>query len=98
MSAVIQLEHLLSQAAVVSQMIQPAVREADVTGFFWGHLHKDLQVLQHVLGRCCDDVYLLLHHLCHQLAELPSGQSRMVQSSGFSLVFQCICQMCSVSA
>ncbi|XP_070197743.1 E3 ubiquitin-protein ligase rnf213-alpha-like isoform X2 [Littorina saxatilis] len=60
------------QAGAVSQMVRPAIEGGHVIVFLWGHLRKDLQVLQSALGRSCDDVYLLLHHLCHQLVELPT--------------------------
>ncbi|KAK7097425.1 hypothetical protein V1264_004409 [Littorina saxatilis] len=62
----------LGQLSEVCQLVRPAISDAEVIPFFWGHLQKDLQVLQRVLGRSCDDVYLLLHHLCHQLTKLST--------------------------
>nr|KAG5687644.1 hypothetical protein BaRGS_008127 [Batillaria attramentaria] len=68
---------------VVAQMVQPAVDAAHVVTFFWGHLQQDIAVLQRILNKCCDDVYLVLHQLCHKLAGRQPGENQLL-----NLVFE----------
>ncbi|KAK7465937.1 hypothetical protein BaRGS_00037515, partial [Batillaria attramentaria] len=71
------------QGRVVAQMVQPAVDAAHVVTFFWGHLQQDIAVLQRILNKCCDDVYLVLHQLCHKLAGRQPGENQLL-----NLVFE----------
>ncbi|KAL8623378.1 hypothetical protein ACOMHN_065912 [Nucella lapillus] len=57
----------------VAGMVQPAIRKEVVCAFFRDHLNHDLTVLMNVVSRSADDVYLILHHICHLLTTLPSG-------------------------
>ncbi|KAL8581507.1 hypothetical protein ACOMHN_042900 [Nucella lapillus] len=57
-----------AQAEAVSQMVTPRIAPGQAETFFLDHAHHDLRALGRSLGRSVDDAYLLLHHLCHQLA------------------------------
>ena len=59
---------LYLQAVAVCQMVVPRIAPGQVAQFFWEHVQRDLQVLQRVLGRSADDVFLVLHHVCHLMA------------------------------
>ncbi|XP_070190023.1 E3 ubiquitin-protein ligase rnf213-alpha-like [Littorina saxatilis] len=62
-----------AQFVSVSQMVKPGIAPHQAAEFFRQHVQQDMQVLQRVLGRSADDVYLLLHHLCHQMAIAQAG-------------------------
>jgi hypothetical protein len=64
-------------------MVQPRLSGRVVGEFFRQHLARDVQVLQKVLGRSADDVYLLLHHLCHSLATAQQSGNRGVEEWKF---------------
>ena len=61
------------QRGQVAGMVQPGIAAGEECRYFWDHLGRDLQVLQKVLGRSADDVYLVLHHLTHLLTTVRSG-------------------------
>ncbi|XP_076466869.1 E3 ubiquitin-protein ligase rnf213-alpha-like [Babylonia areolata] len=64
-----------TQAAVVCQVVTPRIAPDQCAQFFVDHMEHDLKVLQRCLGRSADDVFLVLHHVCHLLASctLPEG-------------------------
>ena len=64
---------LYLQALAVCQMVVPRIAPGHAAQFFWQHIQHDLQVLQRVLGRSTDDVFLVLHHVCHLMAWTQTG-------------------------
>ncbi|KAK7494871.1 hypothetical protein BaRGS_00013998, partial [Batillaria attramentaria] len=70
-----------NQADQVCEMVHPRIVPQDVCQFFWHHLQRDLQVLQRVTGRGTDDIYLVLHHLCHQMTSVKTGGNPVALSS-----------------
>lgn len=58
------------QENVLAQMVTPRIAIQEVGAYMWQHCARDVQVLQKVLGRSADDIYLLLHHLCHTMATI----------------------------
>ncbi|XP_076467024.1 E3 ubiquitin-protein ligase RNF213-like [Babylonia areolata] len=57
-----------TQAAAVCRMVTPRIAPDQCAQFFVDHMEHDLKVLQRCLGRSADDVFLVLHHVCHLLA------------------------------
>ncbi len=53
----------------VTNLIYPAPQN-DVGQFFWEHLQKDLEIIHLATGKSVDDVFLLLHFICHQITQL----------------------------
>ncbi|KAK7478894.1 hypothetical protein BaRGS_00029875, partial [Batillaria attramentaria] len=58
------------QAVQVSGLVQPRIDPSTVVPFFWEHLQHDLQVLRRMTGRSLDDIFLVLHHLSHQMTTM----------------------------
>lgn len=50
-------------------IIKPAIELNDVLPFLMGHVKMDLTVIQRATGRSEDDIYLLLHRICHSFTE-----------------------------
>ncbi|KAK7107714.1 hypothetical protein V1264_015588 [Littorina saxatilis] len=85
-----------AQRDQVAGMTQPRVGADEVCQFYWDHLRHDIQVLQRVLGRSADDVYLVLHQLCHlfvtvkmvaQPVTLATKEERLKWEKDFALNF-----------
>ncbi|XP_046558706.1 E3 ubiquitin-protein ligase RNF213-like [Haliotis rubra] len=56
-----------SQPATAALVYPPL--QQDVRQFFLEHLQKDLQIIHMATGKSVDDVFLLLHFICHQISQ-----------------------------
>ncbi|KAK7459431.1 hypothetical protein BaRGS_00038999, partial [Batillaria attramentaria] len=69
------------KAKQISAMIHPNVPAADVCQFFWDHMKRDMEVLQKAIAHSVDDVYLLLHAVCHRMASEQSAGNEVLLES-----------------
>ncbi|XP_048239631.1 E3 ubiquitin-protein ligase rnf213-alpha-like [Haliotis rufescens] len=52
----------------VAALVYPQLQQ-DTSQFFLEHLQKDLQIIHLATGKSVDDVFLLLHFICHQISQ-----------------------------
>ncbi|XP_071112375.1 E3 ubiquitin-protein ligase rnf213-alpha-like [Haliotis cracherodii] len=62
-------------ANLTTPQLQP-----DCGQFFWEHLQKDLQIIHLATGKSVDDVFLLLHFICHQMTQLVTHRTTEPQA------------------
>ncbi|XP_067673877.1 E3 ubiquitin-protein ligase rnf213-alpha-like [Haliotis asinina] len=63
----------------VANLAKPPL-EQDVSQFFLEHLQKDLQIIHMATGKSVDDVFLLLHFICHQMTQLETQRDTVPQT------------------
>ncbi|XP_071112725.1 E3 ubiquitin-protein ligase rnf213-alpha-like isoform X2 [Haliotis cracherodii] len=52
----------------IAALVYPQLQQ-DTSQFFLEHLQKDLQIIHLATGKSVDDVFLLLHFICHQISQ-----------------------------